>query len=156
MREAAKPLLSVAMHPSGYYMAASFIDKIRIYHILNDEFKHFQNIDIRYCKIMKFSTGGHLFACLNDDKILIFNAYTLAKLREIELGQNSKLIQSMIFHENDKALTVTGINNYIARWEMPHFKKVYESKMVAYEEKEDGSDIVFKKNKIHVRYETVT
>lgn len=34
IREAAKPLISVAMHPSGYYMAASFIDKIRIHHIL--------------------------------------------------------------------------------------------------------------------------
>lgn len=31
-----KPLISVAIHPSGYYMAASFIDKIRFYHILHD------------------------------------------------------------------------------------------------------------------------
>jgi len=83
IREAAKPLISVAMHPSGYYMAASFIDKIRIHHILNDEFKHYKNIDIRYCKLMKFSSGGHLFACINEDKILIYNAYTLIKLREL-------------------------------------------------------------------------
>ena len=53
--EAAKPLISVAMHPSGYYMAASFIDKIRLHHILNDEFKHYKNLDIKYCKLMKFS-----------------------------------------------------------------------------------------------------
>lgn len=67
IQEAAKPLISVAMHPSGYYMAASFIDKIRINHILNDEFKHYKNIDIRYCKLMKFSTGGNLFACIENN-----------------------------------------------------------------------------------------
>jgi hypothetical protein len=83
IREAAKPLISVAMHPSGYYMAASFIDKIRIHHILNDEFKHYQNLEIRYCKLMRFSQGGHLFACVDGDKILIYNSYTLAKLKEI-------------------------------------------------------------------------
>ena len=67
IREAAKPLISVAMHPSGYYIAASFIDKIRMNHILNDEFKHYANIDIRYCKHMKFSQGGHIFACIEQN-----------------------------------------------------------------------------------------
>jgi WD40 repeat protein len=38
LREAARPLISVAIHPGGYYMAASFIDKIRFHHILHDEF----------------------------------------------------------------------------------------------------------------------
>jgi hypothetical protein len=61
IREAAKPLISVAMHPSGYYMAASFIDKIRFYHILHDELRHYKNIEIKNCQRMKFSSGGHLF-----------------------------------------------------------------------------------------------
>lgn len=67
IREAAEPLISVAMHPSGYYMAASFIDKIRVHHILHDEFKPYKSIDIRYCKILKFSSGGHLLACVDEN-----------------------------------------------------------------------------------------
>jgi hypothetical protein len=67
IREAARPLISVAMHPSGYYMAASFIDKIRVHHILHDEFKPYKSIDIRYCKILKFSSGGHLLACVDEN-----------------------------------------------------------------------------------------
>jgi hypothetical protein len=55
LREAAKPLLSVAMHPSGYYIAASFIDKIRLHHIMQDEFKHFGNIEVKDCSLMKFT-----------------------------------------------------------------------------------------------------
>lgn len=38
------PLLCVAIHPSGYYLAASFIDKIRIFHILNTELKLYREI----------------------------------------------------------------------------------------------------------------
>ena len=64
IKETAKSLVSCAIHPSGYYMAASFIDKIRFSHILHDEFKHYKNIEIRNCKLLKFSTGGHLFVCI--------------------------------------------------------------------------------------------
>jgi WD40 repeat protein len=49
IREAAKPLLSVAIHPAGYYLAISFIDKIRIYHILHDELRHYKNIEVKNC-----------------------------------------------------------------------------------------------------------
>lgn len=58
MREQAKPLLSVAIHPSGYYMAAGFTDKVRIMHILHDELKEFKNFDLKNCNKIKFSNGG--------------------------------------------------------------------------------------------------
>jgi len=81
MREAARPLIAVAIHPGGYYMAASFIDKIRFHHILHDEFQHYANVEIRGCKIMKFSSGGHFFACVDGRYLMIYNAYTLKKLK---------------------------------------------------------------------------
>lgn len=58
LRDQAKPLLSVAMHPSGYYMAAGFMDKVRIMHILHDELREFRTLEIKNCVKMKFSTGG--------------------------------------------------------------------------------------------------
>lgn len=33
------PLCSVGFHPSGYYLAAGFIDKLRIYHVLHSALK---------------------------------------------------------------------------------------------------------------------
>jgi WD40 repeat protein len=61
IRDAAKPLKSVAMHPSGYYMAASFLDKIRIYHILHDELRQYKTLEIKNCQRMRFNQGGNFF-----------------------------------------------------------------------------------------------
>jgi hypothetical protein len=55
IRDAAKPLISVAIHPSGYYLAASFIDRIRMYHILHDELRQYKNVELKNCSKMKFS-----------------------------------------------------------------------------------------------------
>jgi hypothetical protein len=49
------------MHPSGYYLAASFLDKIRIYHILHDELRQYKTLEIKNCQRMRFNTGGNFF-----------------------------------------------------------------------------------------------
>jgi len=69
IREAAKPLKSVAIHPSGYYLAASFIDKIRIYHILHDELRHYKSIEVKNCQRMRFNSGGNLFFAVDNKTV---------------------------------------------------------------------------------------
>ena len=60
-----EPLLSIAFHPSGYYLAAGFIDKTRVFHIMHDELREFhKDILIKNCDCMKFSNGGHYLACV--------------------------------------------------------------------------------------------
>ena len=86
LREAAKLLISVAMHPSGYQMAASTINKVRLYHILQDEFLLYDELDIRYCKAMSFSRGGQLLACADGIYIRIFNSYNLELLHTIKMS----------------------------------------------------------------------
>lgn len=65
LRDQVKSLLSIALHPSGYYMAAGFIDRVRIMHILQDELRDFRSLDIKNCTKMKFSNGGHYFAAVD-------------------------------------------------------------------------------------------
>ena len=55
---AVKPVLSIALHPSGYYMAAGFIDRVRLVHVLDDELRDFRKLDHKNCSRLKFSTGG--------------------------------------------------------------------------------------------------
>lgn len=52
------PLLAVSFHPSGYYLAAGFIDKLRIFHVLHDRLKVYKELPIKNANNMRFSTGG--------------------------------------------------------------------------------------------------
>ncbi|KAL4511618.1 hypothetical protein ABPG72_012463 [Tetrahymena utriculariae] len=55
-------LLSVAFHPTGYYLAAGFFDKLRIYHVLNDKLRTYREISVKNCTIIRFSNGGQYIA----------------------------------------------------------------------------------------------
>jgi WD40 repeat protein len=130
-----KPLVSCAIHPSGYYMAASFIDKIRFYHILQDEFKKYKTIDIRQSKLLKFSSGGNLFACTNKQeankhhcKIEIYNAYTLEKSKVLSVATYEKNLKQLIFSDTDQTFMIIGTHGYCSRWTMPQFEKIFETK----------------------------
>ena len=46
------------MHPSGYYMAAGFSDKVRVMHVLDDGLKEYRNLDHKGVSKLRFSTGG--------------------------------------------------------------------------------------------------
>lgn len=51
-------LLSVAFHPTGYYLAAGFFDKLRLFHVLNDKLRTYREISVKNCTIIRFSNGG--------------------------------------------------------------------------------------------------
>jgi len=58
------------------------------------------------------------------------------------MGQNGKFMSQIIFHEKDKAITVTGQQNYIGRWDLPSYEKVYESKFDVVEVMDEDNTIV--------------
>ena len=37
-----RPLLTLAFHPSGYYMAVGCVDKLRVFHVLNAELRPYR------------------------------------------------------------------------------------------------------------------
>ena len=86
VRNQAKPLISIAMHPSGYQLAASFIDKIQIHHILHDGLRKLKSIDLRNAYIIKYSKGGSYFFAVEKQSIYIYNAYTLVQLKNWTLA----------------------------------------------------------------------
>jgi len=83
VRNQARPLITIAMHPSGYQLAASFIDKIQIHHILHDGLRKLKSIDLRNCNLIKYSKGGNYFFAVEKSTITVFNAYTFVELHKI-------------------------------------------------------------------------
>jgi hypothetical protein len=119
IKEASRPLISVAIHPSGYYLATACIDRIRVSHILHDELRNFRDIEIKNCQKMKFSTGGHYFMAADFKCIYVYNAYTLEKLHQIKI--TPKGIEEFIFGERDLSFAAVTLDGYIGRWRLPSF-----------------------------------
>jgi cilia- and flagella-associated protein 57 len=97
-----KPLLSVAFHPSGYYLAVSFIDKVRLFHLLFDELRFFREVNTPNSKVLKFSSGGHLLAIGTNQNINVYRSYTLQLVQVLQTDGIS--IQDIGWMSLDKKL----------------------------------------------------
>lgn len=106
-----KPLLSVAFHPSGYYLAISFVDKVRMFHLLLDELRLFRDIATPSCNLLKFSMGGHFLAIVSGLSIYIYKAYTLQLVTLIQA--HTSPIQDMGWASKDSKLVSIGSDGSI-------------------------------------------
>lgn len=104
-------------------MAASFIDKIQIHHILHDGLRKLKNIDLRNAYLIKYSKGGQYFFAVEKQTIYIYNAYTFVKLWDFTV--NTPKIFGIVFADLDKAFAVVGANGYIGRWKLPSFDPIF-------------------------------
>lgn len=104
--EAARSLLSVAFHPSGYYLAAGFVDKIRVFHILYNEMRPFREISIKQVSALKFSHGGHLLACASGKVVYIYSAYSLEQVEILKNHANT--VTDLAWGQRDLTLTTVG------------------------------------------------
>ena len=68
--------MAVAFHPSGLFLIVAFGDKICVCNILSNKIAFAKTIPIKNCNEIKFSNGGHLFACAAKHEILVYNFYT--------------------------------------------------------------------------------
>lgn len=70
--------LTVAFHPSGLHLVVALQDKINVMNVLSSGFSPVKTITHKGCNEIKFSNGGHLFACVvNQSHIHIYNFYTM-------------------------------------------------------------------------------
>lgn len=101
-----RPLLSVAFHPSGYYLAISFVDRVRLFHLLYDELRFFREVNAPRATVLKFSNGGHILAAASGQTLLIYEAYTLECLQV--MNAHSSIVQEICWSYLDKKLFTVG------------------------------------------------
>jgi len=117
IKEAAKPVLQVAIHPSGYYMAAAFINSIQIYHILHDELRKYKVVEIKNSTRIKFNEGGNLFIAIDNRSVNIFNAYTLERIHKISTPPGVTDVRIAKKDDNKEAsFAIVTSEGFIGHW----------------------------------------
>lgn len=68
---------AVAIHPSGFHILVAYSDSIRMMNVLSQSLKEYNSVQMKQCKEVRFSNGGHLFAAGGASQgIHVFNFYT--------------------------------------------------------------------------------
>ena len=93
------PLMCVAFHPFGYYIAVGFVNQLRFFHLLHSELRSYKEIMVKNTNLLKYSNGGqYLAAAYNKNKtnvhiVNIYNSYTAELL--VSLKGHSNIINDI-------------------------------------------------------------
>jgi WD40 repeat protein len=88
----------------------------------------FGELDIKECRAMSFSNGGHLIACVDKDYLRLINSYNCQEMHSIKLRvQEDTEINQVLFSKDDKSLAVCASDGFVGRWELPSYKEIMQS-----------------------------
>lgn len=116
-------ILSVAIHPNGYYIAVSDKEMIRFFHLCYKELRFYNNDVIgnenpkSNCHLLKFSNGGHLLAAVSGKILFIIRSFTRETLK-IFRTNHSGTIKRIVFHESDNFLYSVGTDGMIVEYNL--------------------------------------
>ncbi|KAJ1478335.1 WD40-repeat-containing domain protein [Baffinella frigidus] len=116
---------SIAIHPSGFHLLLGFSDKLRLFNVLIEDLRQYQEFPIKSCKQVKFSNGGHLFAAVNISNIIIYSTYTFEKLGV--LISHTALVKSVCWSPDDLKLASAGIDGAVYEWSLQGYSRVEEN-----------------------------
>ena len=144
-------ILSVAIHPNGYYLAISDLEMIRFFHLCYKELRFYNNDQVgneqnkSNCTILKFSNGGHLLGAASDKKIFVIKSLTRETLKSYDLQKNVIII-NLYFHNDDTFFYSCDNNGNITQYNLLDFTI---SKFINNGEKYNNSIICTKYAKVN-------
>ena len=119
-------ILSIAIHPNGYYVAISDSEMLRFFHLCYKELRFFGNDQVGNeqskpnCNIIKFSIGGNLLAAASERKIYIIRSFSRETLKIFNTPHQGKIV-NIYFHDEDKFLYSCGSDGYVVQYNLFNF-----------------------------------
>ncbi|KAJ3341287.1 Cilia- and flagella-associated protein 57 [Gonapodya sp. JEL0774] len=126
-RKFADDAFSVAMHPSGMYLAVAFMDRVRLLAVTVDDLRQVHEFAVRGCRECVFSPGGQFLALAygtSPGTIQIHDAWSWARLSMFR-GHSGK-VKSIAFAADDRFLITAGTDGLVYGWEWKIAKRVGE------------------------------
>ena len=125
-KEKEMEILSVAIHPNGYYIAISDKEMIRFFHLCYKELRFYNNDSTATdnshpdCHLLKFSHGGHLLAAVSRRQLYILRSYTRETIKTFDTPHKRK-IEKIFFHEEDHYIYTVGSDGIICEYNLFNF-----------------------------------
>ena len=90
----------VAFHPSGLQVLVGFKDNVQIYNVMNKSLNEARptRLNVKNCKLIRFSPGGHYFAVSFGISIEIYNSYTFDLIKTL-MG-HIRRVRSLTWFDN--------------------------------------------------------
>lgn len=109
----------VAFHPSGFHVVVGFADGIRMMNIFKKSLVSYKNIsNIKNCREIVFSNGGHLFACQNNNNICVFKFYTAENPINYVFKKHNGLIRKISWLQDDTGFVSIGWDSALYFWKL--------------------------------------
>ncbi len=118
-------LFSVAIHPSGLHVLVGFSDKLRLFNVLLNELRQFQEFPVKSCRDVRFSHGGHMFAAVNLSNIVIYGTYTFEKIGV--LISHTALVRCISWSRDDSRVVSAGMDGAVYEWSIQGLNRAEEN-----------------------------
>ena len=106
--------LAVAFHPSGLHIIVSLQDKILMCNVLTDKIVSFKSLQIKGCQEIKFSHGGHLFACVANLKdVYVYDFYSTDNPVMMQFVGHVNKVRAIDWFPNDMGFASCGLDGNI-------------------------------------------
>lgn len=106
--------LAVAMHPSGFHIVVALVDKILMMNILSKSLNTFKSLQIKNCREVRFSNGGHLFAAaVGNNSIQVYNFYTGESPSYYLCKGHVQKVRSIDWNDDDMGFVSCGLDGNV-------------------------------------------
>ena len=109
---------SVAFHPSGFHLIVGFTDRVRMMNVFQKSLKSYHVIPIKGCREIRFSNGGHLFACASQSNINVYKFYTGENTPEMIFKSHLGPVRCLHWLDDDSGFISGGWDGNVFVWKL--------------------------------------
>ncbi|TMW63363.1 hypothetical protein Poli38472_002304 [Pythium oligandrum] len=116
MHQCPEEPVAIALHPTGYQIVVAFKERVRLFQVFQDSMRQTREIPIKSCRAVRFSYGGHMFACAAGLTVSVFKSYTCEPVHTF--AGHIGAVRTVAWTRNDYYLYSAGQDGTVYLWDI--------------------------------------